>query len=103
LSGRGQACALALVAFGCAIPARGAPDLELGRHLAAECMTCHRSATATSTIPSIVGLNPRTFAEVVRAYRDKRLPNDVMQAIAGRLKDDEIEALAAYFAKLKRP
>ncbi len=39
-----------------------------------------------------------TFAEVIRAYRDKRLGNAVMQTIAGRLKDDEIEALAAYFA-----
>jgi len=80
-----------------------AADIELGRYLARECMTCHRSATATSTIPSIFGMAETTFAEVVKAYRDKRLGNDVMQNIAGRLKDDEIEALAAYFARTKRP
>jgi cytochrome c553 len=84
-------------------PALAAADIELGRHLARECMTCHRSATPTSTIPSIFGMAETAFAEVVKAYRDKRLANDVMQNIAGRLKDDEIEALAAYFARTKRP
>ena len=43
------------------------------------------------------------FTELVKAYRDKRLSNAVMQTIAGRLKDDEIEALAAFFARTKRP
>jgi cytochrome c len=83
--------------------AHAAPDVEFGRYLASECLTCHRSATATSTIPNIFGMNATTFAEVVKAYRAKRLPNQVMQTIAERLKDDEIEALAAYFAKTKRP
>ena len=38
---------------------------------------------------------------MIKAYRDKQLPNPVMQNIAGRLKDEEIEALAAYFATTK--
>ncbi len=36
-------------------------------------------------------------SQVIQAYRDKQLPNPVMQNIAGRLKDDEIEALARLF------
>jgi len=84
-------------------PASAAPDVELGRYLSRECVTCHRSATATSTIPNIFGMAEKTFAEVVKAYREKRLNNAVMQNIAERLKDDEIEALAAYFARTKRP
>jgi cytochrome c553 len=80
-----------------------AADLELGRYLSTECMTCHRTATANSTIPNILGIAPATFTQVMRAYRSKELANPVMQNIAGRLKDDEIEALAAYFATLKRP
>ena len=83
--------------------AAAAPDLELGRYLAQECMTCHRSATGGSTIPNIFGMAEKTFADVIRAYRDKRLGNAVMQNIAERLKDDEIEALAAYFARTTRP
>lgn len=80
-----------------------APDIELGRYLGAECLTCHRTATASSTIPNILGVNPATLAQRLKAYRSGELANPVMQTIAGRLKDDEIEALAAYFASLKRP
>lgn len=80
-----------------------APDVDLGRYLSNGCLTCHRSGTATSTIPNIFGMAESTFAEVIKAYRDKRLGNAVMQSIAGRLKDDEIEALAAYFASTRPP
>jgi cytochrome c553 len=83
--------------------ANAAPDIELGRYLSNECLTCHRSATATSAIPNIFGMAENAFAEAVKAYRDKRLGNVVMQNIAERLKDDEIEALAAYFARATRP
>jgi cytochrome c len=76
----------------------GARDIELGRYLAAECMTCHRATTAAGAIPNIFGTTEPTFAEVVRAYKDKRLANPVMQTIAGRLNDEEIAALAAYFS-----
>jgi cytochrome c553 len=80
-----------------ASPTRAAPDIELGRYLAQECVTCHRGATSPSTIPNIHGIAEATFIQVIKAYREKRLDNAVMQNIAGRLKDDEIEALAAYF------
>jgi cytochrome c len=83
--------------------AAGAADMELGRYLASECMTCHRAATETSTIPNIFGLTELHVAEVMKAYRDKALPNPVMQNIASRLTDEEIAALALYFAKTKKP
>ena len=60
--------------------------------------TAHAARSRTST-----AWPEQTLREVVKAYRDKRLANAVMQNIAGRLKDDEIEALAAYFATTKRP
>jgi cytochrome c553 len=82
---------------------RAAPDLELGRYLAAECLVCHRAATATSQIPNIFGRPQQELTQVMRAYREKQLPNPVMQTITGRLKDDEIEALAAYFAATPKP
>jgi len=83
--------------------ASAAPDIELGRYLSTECITCHRGGTARSAIPNIYGLAENAFIEVIKAYRDKRLNNAAMQNIAGRLKDEEIEALAAYFARTKRP
>ena len=78
-------------------------DVELGRYLSSECMTCHGTAKADSTIPNIFGLGEAHFVEVIRAYRDKKLPNPVMQTIASRLKDDEIAALALYFQTAKKP
>jgi cytochrome c553 len=86
-----------------ATPARAAPDIALGRYLSGECVTCHRGATAAGTVPNIFGMAAATMTQVIKAYRDKRLANAVMQGIAGRLKDDEIEALAAYFEVTKRP
>jgi cytochrome c553 len=80
-----------------------AQDLEYGRHLANECRTCHRSAADTSAIPNIFGMAAPRLATLLRAYREKKLPNEVMQNIAGRLKDEDIDALATYFAVTKQP
>ncbi len=90
------------LAAGEATAARAA-DVELGRYLATECMTCHRGAALGGAIPNIFGVPAPHLAEVVRAYRDRKLPNEVMQNIAARLKDDEIDALAAYFSQTKQP
>jgi cytochrome c len=85
-----------------ASPAHAA-DFEFGRYLSAECMTCHRAATATSSIPYIFGLDEKHLADVLKAYRDKQLPNQVMQTIAARLSNDEIDALALYFSRTTQP
>ncbi len=65
-------------------------------------MTCHGTAKADSTIPNIFGLAETHFVEVIRAYRAKALPNPVMQTIASRLNDEDIAALAAFFATGKK-
>jgi cytochrome c553 len=78
-----------------------ATDVDLGRYLATECMTCHRAATAGGAIPNIFGMAEATFAKIVKGYRDGKLPNPVMQNIARRLTDQEIAALARYFATAK--
>lgn len=93
---------VAAAAIACATPA-AATDAEFGRYLSSECMTCHGQARAGDTIPDIFGMPETTFVEVVKAYRDRRIENRVMQTIAGRLSDEEIAALAAYFATAKKP
>ena len=79
------------------------PDLELGRYLARECEACHTAATTAGTIPNIYGMGEPRFIVLVKAYRQKQMPNPIMQTIAERLKDDEIEALAHYFFVSKKP
>src|SRR5439155_16768577 len=78
-------------------------DIELGRHLASECMTCHRSAAVGGQIPNIFGLPSDRLTVLLAAYREKKLSNPVMQNIAGRLNDDEIASLALFFSVNKRP
>jgi len=78
-------------------------DLEFGRYLATECLTCHRGGAAGGAIPNIFGMAEARFTVLIRAYREKQLPNPVMQSVASRLKDDEIDALAHYFAVTKAP
>lgn len=80
-----------------------AADIELGRYLASECLTCHRAASAGAAIPNIFGMAETSFVQVVRAYRDKQLPNQIMQNVASRLTDEEIESLALYFSTAKTP
>jgi cytochrome c len=100
--------ALAIAAAAIALAAStevsaAAADIQLGRYLAAECVTCHRAGTTTSTIPNIFGVAEATLVATLTAYRDKRLPNPVMQNIASRLSDEDIAAVALYFATTIKP
>ena len=98
-----EAKAAAFVAMFLLSPSVFAADVELGRYLATECTTCHGASKTDSTIPDIFGKPESLIDERLKAYRDKRLPNEVMQTVASRLKDDEIAALAAYFRTAKKP
>jgi cytochrome c len=78
-----------------------ADDLAYGEYLAAECVTCHRATVDEGAIPAIVGLPAPYFADALRDYRAGRRLNPVMQNVARALDDEQIAALAAYFASLK--
>jgi cytochrome c553 len=78
-----------------------AGDMALGRHLAGECTTCHPRGNRAAGIPAIVGWPPDQFVAVLQSYRAKERDNQVMQSVASSLSDDEMAALAEYFAVLK--
>ena len=84
-------------------PARAAGDRAFGQHLSAECVTCHQLGGGFEGIPPIVAWPEETFVAAMNAYRLKARPSPVMQTIAGRLADEEIAALAAYFGSLPAP
>lgn len=75
-------------------------DPEFGEYLSAECTTCHRRDGADQGIPSITGWPAEDFVVAMHAYKQKLRPHPVMQMMAGRLANDEIAALAAYFASV---
>lgn len=76
-------------------------DPEYGEYLASECTTCHQKSGANDGIPSIVGWELEPFVTAMHAYREKHRENQVMQLVTGRLNDEEIAALAAYFKGLE--
>lgn len=99
---RRAALAAASLTLAAASDAPAAADLELGKHLSAECVTCHRpAAQATVGVPQITGWPDEQFIAVMKAYQDKVRENPVMQTIAGRLGAEDLAALAAYFGSIK--
>lgn len=76
-------------------------DPEYGEYLASECKTCHQSSGANDGIPGITGWPNDDFVVAMHAYKRKLRPHPVMQMMAGRLSDEEIAALAAYFKDLE--
>jgi cytochrome c len=76
-------------------------DPEYGEYLASECLTCHRSDGTSDGIPSITLWPTGDFVVAMHAYKRKLRPHPVMQMMAGRLNDEEIAALAAYFKDLE--
>jgi cytochrome c553 len=76
-------------------------DLELGRHLASQCLACHGTTTASAT-PSLWGMSEREFTDAIDSFRSKRRSSQIMSPIAERLTDEDIAALARYFTR-ERP
>ena len=76
-------------------------DPEYGEYLSGECLTCHRSDGGGEGIPSITGWPEEDFVIALHAYKKKLRPHPVMQMMAGRLSNEEIAALAAYFKDLE--
>ncbi|WP_425074959.1 c-type cytochrome [Sagittula sp. S175] len=75
-------------------------DRDYGEYLASECLTCHQRNGTDEGIPSIIKWHPDDFVVAMHAYKRKLRPHPVMQMMAGRLTDEEIAALAAYFATI---
>lgn len=83
-------------------PASAAGDKALGEYLSSECTTCHQtSGRQVGGIPAIIGHPADQFVALMLAYRDRQRDNQVMQTIAGRLTEEELQALAAYYESLK--
>ena len=76
-------------------------DPAYGEYLSSECLTCHQRDGSSEGIPSITRWDEEDFVVAMHAYKRKLRPHPVMQMMAGRLSDEEIAALAAYFKDLE--
>jgi len=102
-AGRGAPAAALAIAIAATLGGTSAlaADRELGQYLSSECVTCHQLSGKFQGIPPIVGWPDATFVAIMNEYRSKRRENPVMQTVAGKLSQEEIAALAAYFGSLR--
>ncbi len=73
-------------------------DAEYGEYLSSECSTCHKRDGSDDGIPSILNWPEEDFVAAMHEYKSRLRPHPVMQMMAGRLSNEEIAALAAYYA-----
>jgi cytochrome c len=74
-----------------------------GQHLSGECTSCHRIDGVDNGVPSITGWPPADFVATMKFYSTGARDNPVMKSVAGSLDDQQLAALATYFATLAPP
>ena len=76
-----------------------ADDPDLGRNIAASCMSCHAiDASSRGGIPSLAGRDKASIVRQVQEFRDGTRPSTIMRELARGYTEAQIEAAAAYFA-----
>ena len=66
---------------------------------ALSCSGCHASAASVQTpVPRLAGQNAETIVAALQAFRAGQKTATVMDRIAKGLTDDEIKAIAAWYA-----
>lgn len=73
---------------------------EYGAYLSGECVTCHRSSNASNGPPQLAGRSQNDLLEALKAFKSGQRTSPVMQDIAAKLAEDEMQALTAYFSSL---
>ena len=76
-----------------------------GKRLLAPCASCHGRAGQGSIVdvPALAGQQAAYFAQTMQAYKTGKRSNDIykrMRLIAEQLTDEEIKALADYYANM---
>jgi cytochrome subunit of sulfide dehydrogenase len=74
------------------------------RNRAAGCAICHGTdgRAVTKDVVPLAGLPSQHIASQMRAFRDGQRPATVMHQIAKGYTDQQIDAMAAWFAAQKR-
>jgi sulfide dehydrogenase cytochrome subunit len=83
-------------------PAMAQSGADTARFVAANCANCHgTTGVAKGAMPSIAGQSRERIVENMKAFRDGKRPATVMHQIAKGYTDQQIEAIAAFFAEQK--
>lgn len=93
---------LRIVAAGllAAAAAAQAQETHLGRDLAATCANCHgtNGQARGDSVAALAGMPAERLIQTFNAYKSGALPATIMHQIAKGYSDDQVKAIAAFFA-----
>jgi cytochrome c553 len=91
------AAAIGLLSIAAAVVAAAEPPAG-----AVACSGCHpTSSTITSPVPRLLGLDRAAIVRAMQDFRSGQRAGTVMDRIAKGFTDDEIQAIAAWYATQK--
>lgn len=81
-----------------ALPA-SAQDVNLGRNLAATCVTCHgKGATGTGTLD---GMPKAQLTQTMKDFKSGARPATLMHQLSKGYTEQQVELIGEYFSKQK--
>ncbi|HEU5297158.1 MAG TPA: c-type cytochrome [Burkholderiaceae bacterium] len=77
-----------------------AQDADLGRNLAATCANCHgtNGQVRGDVVKPLAGVPADKIVAAFNDFKSGALPATIMHQIARGFTDDQVKAIAAYFA-----
>ena len=94
---------VSIVVLAMALPAYAAGDANAGRSKAQACADCH-GADGNASIPNypkLAGQHPKYLVKQLQAFQSKKRDNAIMSSQVANLKLQDMEDIAAYYAKQK--
>lgn len=74
-------------------------DADYGEYLSGECVICHKAGEASGGVPNIHGTERAQIISALLEYKNGVRINTTMLQVTKSLGDDEMAALAKYFAE----
>lgn len=96
--------ALALLVTGCgAYGLASGQDVTYARSLAATCFTCHGTdgRSVGGVPPSLAGQDRKYLLQTMKDFKAGKRPATIMHQQAKGYTDEQLEAIAGYFASVK--
>jgi sulfide dehydrogenase cytochrome subunit len=97
------ATTIAVLALLTILPAISQAGNPSGQALAFTCAGCHGTdgSSVGPSSPSIAGMDPDVFIDVMKGYREDKRNSTIMNRIAKGYTDEQLKGMAWYFAKQK--
>ncbi|MBN2646228.1 MAG: c-type cytochrome [Thiotrichales bacterium] len=92
---------IAAVSLMAATHAHAEPQMATGQAMAWQCAPCHgvNGQEFSEAMPPLAGMPVKQFMDAMLAYREGTRPAVIMDRVARGFTDEELNAMAQWFAK----